>query len=93
MNRYAPHLEKCLGGGRLSSRIATKRISSATQDPQDDNDEGSTNGVGEDDQRADPRGGGVKAELPGSSGSSAVGGPHGFRSLSFPHSTGKLDPF
>lgn len=30
-SRFAPHLEKCMGMGRISSRIASRRIASGTQ--------------------------------------------------------------
>lgn len=35
-SRYAPHLEKCMGLGRSSSRIATKRLAVAAKNPKND---------------------------------------------------------
>jgi len=37
--RFAPHLEKCMGMGRNSSRIASKRIASATGKANGDSDD------------------------------------------------------
>lgn len=34
-SRFAPHLEKCLGMGRNSSRIANRRYESKTANPSD----------------------------------------------------------
>lgn len=38
-SRFAPHLEKCMGMGRSSSRIANRRIANSGKDAGSDDDE------------------------------------------------------
>ena len=40
-SRFAPHLEKCMGMGRNSSRIASRRIANANAKKDDDDNDGS----------------------------------------------------
>ena len=54
-SRFAPHLEKCMGMGRNSSRLASRRIASATREAalvsDEDVDDDDWNGAGGADKR------------------------------------------
>ncbi|CAB3362471.1 Hypothetical predicted protein [Cloeon dipterum] len=52
-SRFAPHLEKCMGMGRNSSRIASRRIANSSKEGNGNGNIASGTGVSDDDDDAD----------------------------------------